>query len=131
MKSITSYISNIIPSRVLDGSEKHQHEFKLIPSDPVRYSNINSKPQKDELLDSRVASNGSNGKSQTQTQTNSVKDETIDDNGSRVSTSHDSPPKPLSNLMDDSAFISADLYEFLFSSIPNIVRGCQWVLMYR
>ncbi|PKI50088.1 hypothetical protein CRG98_029526 [Punica granatum] len=42
-----------------------------------------------------------------------------------------SPEKPLRNLMDDSAFILPDLYEFLHSSLPNIVKGCQWVLLYR
>lgn len=41
------------------------------------------------------------------------------------------PEKPLENLMDDSAFISSELYEFLHSSLPNLVKGCQWVLLYR
>jgi hypothetical protein len=42
-----------------------------------------------------------------------------------------SPQKPLSYLMDESVFISTYLYEFLLSSLPNIVKGCQWVLLYR
>lgn len=42
-----------------------------------------------------------------------------------------SPEKHLSYLMDDSVFISSDLHEFLQSSLPNIVKGCQWVLLYR
>lgn len=46
-------------------------------------------------------------------------------------TDQQSPQKPPQNLMDDSVFINADLYEFLHSSIPNIVKGCQWVLLYR
>ncbi|KAJ4827966.1 hypothetical protein Tsubulata_009496 [Turnera subulata] len=41
-----------------------------------------------------------------------------------------SPLQPLPDLMDESSFISFELYEFLKSSIPNIVKGCQWVLMY-
>ncbi|XP_028946947.2 uncharacterized protein [Malus domestica] len=38
--------------------------------------------------------------------------------------------KQLPLLMDDSVFISSDLHEFLLSSLPNIVKGCQWVLLY-
>ncbi|KAF5752420.1 oxidation resistance protein 1 [Tripterygium wilfordii] len=41
-----------------------------------------------------------------------------------------SPQKSLPNFTDDSAFISQDLYEFLKSSLPNIVMGRQWVLLY-
>ncbi|KAG1354019.1 oxidation resistance protein 1 [Cocos nucifera] len=36
----------------------------------------------------------------------------------------------LSYLSEKSAFISADLFEFFQSSLPNIVKGCQWVLLY-
>ncbi|KAM7261523.1 hypothetical protein ACFE04_008890 [Oxalis oulophora] len=43
---------------------------------------------------------------------------------------HETPRKPLPNLADDSVFVSSDLYEFLESSLPNIVKGCQWVLLY-
>ncbi|KAL8139615.1 hypothetical protein V2J09_005636 [Rumex salicifolius] len=38
--------------------------------------------------------------------------------------------KLMPNLTEESTFISPDLYEFLESSLPNIVRGCQWVLLY-
>ncbi|KAA8548878.1 hypothetical protein F0562_000562 [Nyssa sinensis] len=38
--------------------------------------------------------------------------------------------KSMPYLTEDSSFISPDLYEFLQSSIPNIVKGCQWVLLY-
>ncbi|XVE81927.1 hypothetical protein DITRI_Ditri15bG0105600 [Diplodiscus trichospermus] len=41
-----------------------------------------------------------------------------------------SPVKPSLNLSDESVFITCDLYEFLISSLPNIVKGCQWVLLY-
>ncbi|OIT38938.1 PREDICTED: oxidation resistance protein 1-like [Nicotiana attenuata] len=34
------------------------------------------------------------------------------------------------NLIDDSVFISPGLYDFFQSSLPNIVKGCQWVLLY-
>ncbi|KAK6914152.1 TLDc domain [Dillenia turbinata] len=38
--------------------------------------------------------------------------------------------KPMPNLIDESSFISAELYEFFQSSLPNIVKGCQWILLY-
>ncbi|KAG1361878.1 putative oxidation resistance protein 1 [Cocos nucifera] len=47
-----------------------------------------------------------------------------------VSTSHDSE-EYLSYFSEKSVFISADLFEFLQSSLPNIVKGRQWFLLYR
>lgn len=41
-----------------------------------------------------------------------------------------SPVKVMPNLMADSSFIYVELYEFLQASLPNIVKGCQWVLLY-
>ncbi|GMH28542.1 hypothetical protein Nepgr_030385 [Nepenthes gracilis] len=41
-----------------------------------------------------------------------------------------SPLKLMPNLTEDSSFISVELYEFLHCSLPNIVKGCQWVLLY-
>ncbi|KAL3506213.1 hypothetical protein ACH5RR_031595 [Cinchona calisaya] len=38
--------------------------------------------------------------------------------------------RSMPNLTDDSLFISPNLYEFFESSLPNIVKGCQWVLLY-
>ncbi|KMZ69391.1 Oxidation resistance 1-like protein [Zostera marina] len=35
-----------------------------------------------------------------------------------------------STLMGESVFISSTLFEFLQSSLPNIVKGCRWVLLY-
>nr|XP_019709296.1 oxidation resistance protein 1 isoform X2 [Elaeis guineensis] len=46
-----------------------------------------------------------------------------------ASTSHDSE-EYLSYFLEKSVFISADLFEFLQSSLPNIVKGRQWVLLY-
>ncbi|MQM15993.1 hypothetical protein Taro_048947 [Colocasia esculenta] len=36
----------------------------------------------------------------------------------------------LSDVVNQSTFISSPLFEFLESSIPNIVKACQWVLLY-
>ncbi|KAL5996875.1 hypothetical protein ACLOJK_007798 [Asimina triloba] len=41
----------------------------------------------------------------------------------------DLPKAPVA-FTGESSFISPDLYEFLHSCIPNIVKGCQWVLLY-
>ncbi|XP_057248765.1 uncharacterized protein LOC104908164 isoform X3 [Beta vulgaris subsp. vulgaris] len=41
-----------------------------------------------------------------------------------------SPWKLMPNLTDDSSLINVELYEFLQASLPNIVKGCQWVLLY-
>ncbi|XVF38534.1 hypothetical protein REPUB_Repub20aG0110200 [Reevesia pubescens] len=41
-----------------------------------------------------------------------------------------SPVKSPPNLSDESVFITCNLYEFLLSSLPNIVKGCQWILLY-
>ncbi|CAA3011848.1 Hypothetical predicted protein [Olea europaea subsp. europaea] len=38
--------------------------------------------------------------------------------------------KTMPNLTVESLFISPDLYEFFDSSLPNIVKGCQWILIY-
>lgn len=35
------------------------------------------------------------------------------------------------HLTEKSTFVTADLFDFLHSCLPNIVKGCQWVLLYR
>ncbi|XP_064965584.1 uncharacterized protein LOC135612810 [Musa acuminata AAA Group] len=54
-------------------------------------------------------------------------------NGSHIldkaSTSHDSA-EYLCYLTDKSVFMSAILFEFFGSCLPNIVKGCQWILLY-
>lgn len=41
------------------------------------------------------------------------------------------PLKSVMNLTVDSVLISFDIYDFLLQCLPNIVKGCQWVLLYR
>lgn len=63
------------------------------------------------------------------------------DQGSEISTSSSEafedaakPNNTMTAVIDlniDSFFVSPELYQFLQSSIPNIVKGCQWVLLYR
>lgn len=46
-------------------------------------------------------------------------------------TSSKSSAVSIPNLMEKSTFVTADLFDFLHSCLPNIVKGCQWVLLYR
>lgn len=39
--------------------------------------------------------------------------------------------KQMRELTESSVFITANLCEFLHASLPNIVRGCKWILLYR
>lgn len=40
------------------------------------------------------------------------------------------PRKHIPQVNLDSVFISSELYEFFQCCLPNIVKGCQWVLLY-
>ncbi|GJT16835.1 TLD domain-containing protein 2 isoform X1 [Tanacetum coccineum] len=40
------------------------------------------------------------------------------------------PKKHLPDINLDSVFISLELYQFFECCLPNIVKGCQWVLLY-
>ncbi|XP_074580070.1 uncharacterized protein LOC141836468 isoform X2 [Curcuma longa] len=40
------------------------------------------------------------------------------------------PNEYLSYLTEKSTFMSADLFDFFGSCLPNIVKGCQWILLY-
>lgn len=57
------------------------------------------------------------------------------DTGLRVSdeveSDYDEEVKQIEELTESSAFISANLFEFLHACLPNIVRGCKWILLYR
>ncbi|CAH8386950.1 unnamed protein product [Eruca vesicaria subsp. sativa] len=45
----------------------------------------------------------------------------------KVETGYD---EGLRQITESSAFISANLFEFLHACLPNIVRGCKWILLY-
>lgn len=71
----------------------------------------------------------------------STKDDETKEQGSGKSTSScevfedaidlQTPRKHILNINLDSVFISPELYIFFESCLPNIVKGCQWVLLYR
>lgn len=136
-KSFSSYFSHIITSAGFNGSRsnKHQHDFKPCQSDTVKYSNANFEAQ-DEYLDDYAKCSPVCVKKVTLSNQEDYEDPASgrSTSGSDMfedATDQHSPQKPLPYLMDESVFISPDLHEFLLSSLPNIVKGCQWALLYR
>ncbi|KAM5553347.1 oxidation resistance protein 1 [Rosa sericea] len=127
-KSLSSYFSSIIPSVGGGGSRSYEHQQSV----PLSNVNFDSKY---ETLDTFEDCHSPGENRETENDR-----ENDDDHASRGSTSESevfeeatlqqSSEKQLSYLMDDSVFISSDLLEFLLSSLPNIVKGCQWVLLY-
>lgn len=91
---------------------------------------------KDETLDTYedCHSSGENGVTENDRENDDDHASIGSTSGSEVfeeATLQSSSEKQLAYLMDDSVFISSDLHEFLLSSLPNIVKGCQWALLYR
>ncbi|XP_020529152.1 oxidation resistance protein 1 isoform X2 [Amborella trichopoda] len=76
----------------------------------------------------------------------SLKDESEYDSEEKLNTDEEKGQEPFTKLeatsnpcnlttfqpdiMEESSFLSPDMLEFLQSSVPNIVRGCRWVLLY-
>ncbi|KAH7573171.1 hypothetical protein ACOSQ2_006921 [Xanthoceras sorbifolium] len=150
-KSLTSIFSFVIPLVSFDGSksDKQQHDLKRIRSLPVRRISEDFDKETKSLNDCKEWTTACRTVSKSE-QSSPVSE---DKHGSPVSADDDdkdcasgisssdsdvfaeatdlpSPTKYLSNLTDDSTFITSELYEFLQSSLPNIVKGCQWVLLY-
>ncbi|KAF7837422.1 oxidation resistance protein 1 [Senna tora] len=136
-KSLSSYFSYIIPSVSNDGSNTDkQHDHKPFQTFSVRYSNLNLEPQDDSLDEYVDCSPVCKSKDfpkdkiydEDQVSRRSSSLEVFEEaNGPQTPTAS---KKPMVNLTDDSSFISPQLYEFFESCLPNIVKGCQWVLLY-
>ncbi|CAK9329228.1 unnamed protein product [Citrullus colocynthis] len=151
-KLLSSYLSLVIPS--IHGSKPSgsRQDTDAVQSPSVRYCDANNDFQEegsDTRLDCSIlckaeetpSNQGENkdcGSAYEEVKLNNLG---VDyDSASRKSTSssdgfeeameRSTPRNPLSNLMDESAFITSDLYEFLVCCLPNIVRGCKWVLLY-
>ncbi|KAL6971231.1 hypothetical protein U1Q18_030912 [Sarracenia purpurea var. burkii] len=157
-KSLSSIFSFILPSSSFDGlgSNKDRNDIKPIQSSPVKWKSKNllwqdkpvdgykecdhqcedketSKPSGDQKHGSRRRDESENKEA-----VNSIED---GDPGSASSTSsteifedatdRHNVDKSMPYLTEESSFISSELYEFLQSSLPNIVKGCLWVLLYR
>ncbi|XP_015580365.2 oxidation resistance protein 1 isoform X2 [Ricinus communis] len=154
-KSFSSYFSFGVPSLNLGGSKsnKQQQDLKPLQSLPVRwgskgfkqqdgytvkYHECNTLKENENLQLSRT-----DGKESSKISVNKGTDKIndINENGESGRSSSDSdifeeareqqtPRSSLPDLMEESSFISSELYEFLQSSLPNIVKGCQWALLY-
>ncbi|XP_074322270.1 uncharacterized protein LOC141659354 isoform X2 [Apium graveolens] len=157
-KSLSSVFSSILPSTSLYGfrSNKQHHDIKPIQSEPVRwksksltsqempYENYEECEYKFENDGTLIVQCNEKGKG-------SVMGQALDeeyfstpmdyeDQGSRRSASSSdtyedatdqrSSQKCMPKLTQESLFLSVDLYDFFQSALPNIVKGCEWVLLY-
>ncbi|KAK1281064.1 hypothetical protein QJS04_geneDACA019814 [Acorus gramineus] len=136
--SFSSYLLSLVPTTnpspndLISNHCNGQHSLRPLPlrSLPVRWK-FRGVSWKDELLDC----SGEAGPESEKDETSKNLKDTLDHdylrniNGTErieeVSTSSDTA-KSLPGVLDDSTFISSDLYDFFRSSLPNIVKGCQW-----
>ncbi|KAJ6719358.1 TLD-DOMAIN CONTAINING NUCLEOLAR PROTEIN [Salix purpurea] len=122
----SSYFPFAIPSLSFFGSRsnKHQDELKPIQSLPVRWNG------KD--LEQREEHSNRYHECSTICETEEFQNSCKDDKGyNAVCESNQTVKSHDGN--DDAAptrTSSDKLYEFLLSSLPNIVKGCQWTLLY-
>ncbi|KAK9287621.1 hypothetical protein L1049_016057 [Liquidambar formosana] len=135
-KSLSSFFSYILPSASIDEfiPNKHEDDIKPIQSLPVRWKSKHF-DWRDEPVDICAESGPVCDNKETLNTHKEYEDppsgrSTSDSDVFEEAIDPHSPEKPKPNLTEDSSFISSDLYEFLQSSIPNIVRGCQWILLY-
>ncbi|KAF8401979.1 hypothetical protein HHK36_012930 [Tetracentron sinense] len=135
-RSVSSYLSSLLPSASFAGykSNKRRPDIKPLRSLPDRWiskssawrystldchAEIGPVCESEETLkkceedEGRASGRNINGY----------------DKCEETTTSHISV-KLVPNLTDESSFICSDLYEFLQSSLPNLVKGCQWNLLY-
>ncbi|TKY53672.1 Oxidation resistance protein 1 [Spatholobus suberectus] len=131
-KSLSSYWSYIISSVGFKGSKTSNHQSVSVRSN---YENFD---KDDDLLDKYVDfSPMSDSKDLLKSKINeedqaSRKSSSSSEVFEEVNEQHspNTPKKPPPNFTDDSTFISPELNEFFESCLPNIVKGCQRVLLY-
>ncbi|KAA8527808.1 hypothetical protein F0562_035323 [Nyssa sinensis] len=123
-KSLSSILSFVLPSADFDRfrSNKYQHDIKPVQSLPVRW-NSRSLSWRDKSLDSYVECNPKCEDKET------LKSHEKD--GENVSGRKKGALNVHEEYRDPGSIRStSDLYEFLQSALPNIVKGCRWVLLY-
>ncbi|KAI9194710.1 hypothetical protein LWI28_008502 [Acer negundo] len=113
-KSLTSIFSFVIPLVSVDGSKSDKQKHDLKPIQSLRISedfDQQNKPADDYKVWTAISRTGSENK--------------------RSSPASESKQgSPVNAAADDDKDCASELYEFLQSSLPNIVKGCQWVLLY-
>ncbi|TKY51830.1 Oxidation resistance protein 1 [Spatholobus suberectus] len=139
-KPKSSYLSYLIPSISFDGSKtsQHRHDPKPIQSASAAYNYEDFEYQDvplDNFVDCSPICNSMDllkddniSEDHTSRRSSSSSSEVFEE-ANEQQTPNTSKKSPL-NLTDDSAFISPELYEFLETCLPNIVKGRQWVLLY-
>ncbi|KAK9058422.1 hypothetical protein SSX86_023264 [Deinandra increscens subsp. villosa] len=120
-----SYFSSVLTfmrSSRESSSNKHDNPIKPLPSLPTRWNSKDVSWQHMPLdtYDEDEDESDTHKQSGTQSslrEVSSAREENDDQ-------------EHLIDLTIDSFFISPALYQFLQSSLPNIVKGCRWVLLY-
>ncbi|KAK4266210.1 hypothetical protein QN277_027165 [Acacia crassicarpa] len=129
-RSWSSYFSYAIPSVSFSGSRtsNQQHDLKPIQA---TYNNLESQDDPlDEFVDfspGHLLKDKNKDEDQASRRSSCSSEVFEEASGPQIP---NSSRKPLVNLTDESIFISSELYEFFESCLPNIVKGCQWVLLY-
>ncbi|GAB4843069.1 hypothetical protein Ancab_013048 [Ancistrocladus abbreviatus] len=133
---LSSFFSLILPSGSCDGhiEKKIQDDLRPIQPLPVRWSSRTAS-WKDEDLDCHAKyvpayENKEVSSAHEQYESPLSAMSTCGSDMFEDTVEPPSPVKLMPNLTQESSFISFQLYEFLQCSIPNIVKGCQWVLLY-
>ncbi|KAK9146230.1 hypothetical protein Sjap_006133 [Stephania japonica] len=127
-----SYLSSFLPRSSSDGykSIKRHMDFRAIRSLPYLWKS-NSFAGKEKQMDSNAEREPG---CRNEEVLECIKEDEIGPDFQRstfdVGNHAEFVTSPTSYIMDESSFISLDLYEFLYSSLPNIVKGRQWILLY-
>ncbi|XP_050215860.1 uncharacterized protein LOC126666966 [Mercurialis annua] len=154
-KSYSSYLPFNLPSLNFGGSKvkKQEHDLTPLQSLPVRWGSKGFKHQEEYSVkyhecntitdDDYFENYCKDGKGSGAVSVSKGTDNTsgVNEDGESRRSSSDSdvyeetceqqtPQSSLPDLMEESSFISLGLYEFLQSSLPNLVKGCQWALLY-
>lgn len=147
-KSLTSMLSFVIPSTSLEWFRPNMpnNDAKLSESDSFRWRSksfslkdkpleMNTESENISDAEENIAALARDGQHGFDTDLANVEPDSSRSTGSRFdvfedAVTHHSLEDPMPLLMDESIFISPDLYQFFESCLPNIVKGCQWVLLY-
>ncbi|KAL8262822.1 hypothetical protein R6Q59_024171 [Mikania micrantha] len=148
-KKDDSYFSSVLTfmrSSTQPSSNKHDNNLKPVQSLPKRWKSedVSWKHMPLDTYDEDEDDGASDSHKQNGTQcplreVSTTREENGDQGSARSSSSSEvfedatEPNTPMRALIDltiDSFFISPDLYQFFQSSLPNIVKGCRWVLLY-
>ncbi|KAL8204595.1 hypothetical protein R6Q57_010218 [Mikania cordata] len=145
------YFSSVLTftrSSTESSSNKHDNDLKPVQSLPKRWKSedvswrhmpLDTYDEDEDEDDGASDSHRQNGTQSPLREVSTAREENGDQGSARSSNSSEvfedatEPNTPMRDLIDltvDSFFISPDLYQFFQSSLPNIVKGCRWVLLY-